>query len=362
MRETNRVQLSVIVAVHNAGDSLPVALAAIDGSDIGRDAFEIIVVDDASDDASASQASRYADAVIRLAGKAAGPAYARNRGAELARGTFIAFIDADVVVQPDTLRRMLAALHEEAHLDVVSARYDGAPAERGLVSVYWNLLLTYGDERHRSVGAYLVGGCLMMRRALFDATGTFDEWRFRTPCLEDVELGQRLTDRGSRIGTLPGLQVTHLRRTTARRLLRDVWERSELLARSLGYRRTRASAPNDIVFALNGATIPAVVMVAAVMLTAAAGPGELWIQKVAVALMIGAVTNLPACMYFSRRRGPLFAVLLLPLHMVAQATAVAALTVGWLLRDAIGDRIPDATMQAFAEVGVEMWPPVPKRS
>ena len=362
MVNANPIQLSVVVAVRNAGDALNAALTSIDGSDLPREIFEIIVVDDASDDASASLASRYADAVIRLAGKAAGPAYARNRGAELARGSFIAFVDADVVVRQDTLRRMLVALNGDNSLDVVSARYAGTPADRGLVSEYWNLLLTYGDERAPRSAAYLAGGCVMMRRALFDSTGMFDEWRFRAPYLEDVEFGQRLADRGSRVGTLPGLEVTHLRRTTARRMLHDVWQRSELLARSLGYRRTRASAPNDVVFALNGAAIPAVVMSAAVLLSAASGPGRHWSENLAVALIIAGLMNLPACIFFSRRRGPALALLLLPLHMIAQATAVAALTVGWLLRDTIGDRIPDATMQAFAEVGVEMWPPVPKRN
>lgn len=362
MLEQTPIQLSVIIAVRNAGDSLPTVLASIDASNIPRESFEIIVVDDASDDASASQASRHADAVIRLVGKAAGPAYARNRGAELARGTFIAFIDADVVVEPDTLRRMLDALDDDARLDLVSARYRTGDAEQGVVTRYWNLLLTYGEERHGRDGRPVVGGCVMMRRALFDSAGMFDEWRFRTPCLEDVELCQRLADRGCRMGTIPLLEVTHIRKTTARRVLRDVWERSELLARSLGYRRTRALAPNDVVFALNGAAIPAVVMVAAVMLTAAAGPGHDWMENIAVAFLIGAVMNLPACIYFWRRRSLGFALLVLPLHMLAQATAVAALTIGWLLRDTIGDRIPDATMQAFAEVGVEMWPPVPRRS
>lgn len=356
------LQLSVVIAARNAVDTLSAALHALHASDLARDQFEIIVVDDASDDATASQASRYADTVVRLGSKSAGPAYARNRGAELARGAFIAFVDSDVVVQPDTLRRMLGALTSEPQLDVVSARYSATRSGEGVVSQYWNLLVSYADARHQRRGACPITGCVMMRRALFESAGMFDEWRFRTPCLEDVEFAQRLGDHGNRISTLPQLEVAHLRKTTVRRVLRDVWERSELLARSLGYKRTRVSAPNDVVFALNGATIPAVAMLGAIVLTAAAAPAQYWMQKGAVALVIGAIANLPACVYFARQRGPAFALVVLPLHMAAQAAAVAALTVGWLLRDAIGDRIPDATMQAYAEVGVDMWPPVPRRS
>lgn len=359
---TNRIQLSVVVAARNAADTLSSALHAIHASDFAREQLEIIVVDDASDDESAAHASRYADTVVRLGSKPAGPAYARNRGAELARGAFIAFVDADVVVQADTLSRMLCALTREPQVDVVSARYGRAHGARGLASQYWNLLVSYADERQGPRGACPASGCIMMRRSLFESVGMFDEWRFRTPCLEDVDFAQRLADRGSRISTLPGLEVAHLRKTTMRRVLCDVWERSELLARSLGYKRTRASTPNDVVFALNGAAVPAVAMLGAMVLTAAAAPTHHWMQKAVAAFIIGVVANLPACIYFARHGGPAFALLVLPLHILAQGAAVAALTVGWLLRDTIGDRIPDATMQAFAEVGVDMWPPIPRRS
>jgi hypothetical protein len=49
------------------------------------------------------------------------------------------------------------------------------------------------------------------------------------------------------------------------------------------------------------------------------------------------------------------------MHVVIQAIAAVALCMGWLLRDTIGDRLPDATTQAFSEVGLEIWPPVPRR-
>jgi hypothetical protein len=38
-----------------------------------------------------------------------------------------------------------------------------------------------------------------------------------------------------------------------------------------------------------------------------------------------------------------------------------AVTVGWLLREVLGEPGPDATVEAFAEVGLKMWPPVPAK-
>ena len=101
--------LSVIVPVHDGAHVIPTSLDALCGSEFPRDSWELIVVDDASRDDTAAVAARYADAVIRIPGRPHGPAYARNRGAEVARGDVLVFIDADVVVHGDTLSRTRAA-------------------------------------------------------------------------------------------------------------------------------------------------------------------------------------------------------------------------------------------------------------
>jgi hypothetical protein len=38
-----------------------------------------------------------------------------------------------------------------------------------------------------------------------------------------------------------------------------------------------------------------------------------------------------------------------------------AVTVGWLLRELLGEPSPHPRVETFAEVGVKMWPPVPAR-
>jgi hypothetical protein len=47
--------------------------------------------------------------------------------------------------------------------------------------------------------------------------------------------------------------------------------------------------------------------------------------------------------------------------LFAQAVAGVALCAGWVLRDVFGDASPDATTQAYSEVGLETWPPVPRK-
>jgi glycosyltransferase involved in cell wall biosynthesis len=83
--------VSIIVPVHDGARTLPAALGAIAASDLPREMWELIVVDDASTDDTAMVSAQFADCVVRLPGRPHGPAYARNRGVEVSRGPIIAF-------------------------------------------------------------------------------------------------------------------------------------------------------------------------------------------------------------------------------------------------------------------------------
>ena len=234
--------LSVIVSVRDSGSTLGEALAAIRASDLPRTSYEIIVVDDASTDGSVAIAARYADTVVRLSGRGSGPGYARNRGVELARGEVVAFVDDDVAVRPDTLPRMLATLVERPDIDAVSASRDENAGAPNFVSQYWNLLLRFGEQRHSGRCAQFAAGCGAVRRSAFLLAGMYDEWRFATACLESVELGERLLGAGNGVLLSSELKVTHLKRWDLRSVGQEVWGRSALLARSLGYLRMRAAS------------------------------------------------------------------------------------------------------------------------
>ena len=105
-----RPYLSVVVPVKNGQSVLPTMLGNLARSELPRESWELIVIDDGSTDDSPAIASEYADLVIRLPGRSRGPGYARNRGVERARGECIVFLDADVVVRPDTLSRIAATM------------------------------------------------------------------------------------------------------------------------------------------------------------------------------------------------------------------------------------------------------------
>jgi glycosyltransferase involved in cell wall biosynthesis len=353
-------KLSVIVPSCDSASTMAQTLAAIRASQLPRADYELIVVDDASSDASATLAARQADTVIRLSGFPSGPAYARNRGADLARGEVLVFVDADIVVQPGTLPRMMAVFAEQPEVDAVSASHGDELPEANFVSQYWNLVLRFGEQRHEGRSACFATGCDAVRRDAFRAVGMYDEWRFHTACLEGVELGQRLKGAGHRIVGSPESTVRRSKRWTLGSVAREVWDRSILLSRSLGYQTTRESSPSEVVFTLSRALMPALGVVGTFMLAAAFLPRPHILEKAALALGVLVLTNLPLHRFCANARGIGFAILTAPVLIVTQSVAAVALCVGWMLRDSVGDRLPDATTRAYSEVGLETWPPVPR--
>ncbi|MGN6733530.1 MAG: glycosyltransferase family 2 protein, partial [Candidatus Binatia bacterium] len=85
--------ISVIVPVYNGASVLPLCLGAIAAADYGS--YECIVVDDGSTDGSETIAAEFSMPVrmVKIADGPRGPAYARNRGAEMATGEILFFVD-----------------------------------------------------------------------------------------------------------------------------------------------------------------------------------------------------------------------------------------------------------------------------
>ena len=97
----NSNSISVVIPAYNSAAQLARALDSVLAQT--RPAEEILVVDDGSTDATAEVARSYGDAVRLIAQANAGAAAARNAGIRAARGTWIAFLDADDEWLPDRL-------------------------------------------------------------------------------------------------------------------------------------------------------------------------------------------------------------------------------------------------------------------
>ncbi|MCA1576927.1 MAG: glycosyltransferase family 2 protein [Acidobacteria bacterium] len=116
MKETPLV--SVIIPVYNYDRYLAEAIESVLNQTYER--LEVIVVDDGSTDRSSEVAKSFADRGVRYCHQDhAGIGPARNRGAELAQGDFIAFLDADDRWPEQKLARQLAAFENDPALEMV---------------------------------------------------------------------------------------------------------------------------------------------------------------------------------------------------------------------------------------------------
>lgn len=354
--------LSVVVPSHQGASILPDTLQALRSSDLPPDRWELIVVDDASTDETSVAAARLADTVLRLPGRPHGPAYARNRGFEVSRGDVVVFIDADVRVHADTLRRFANVLECEPEISAVFGSYDAQPAAPGLVSQYRNLLHHYVHQQSAGEAETFWAGCGAIRAEVFRTTGMYDEWHFPAPQIEDIELGRRLRLGGHRIVLRPEIQATHLKRWSLRNVLT-----TDFVSRGVPWTRLiiqegPSAAGNTLNVRSAQKWCTALVGLGAIGLVVAVFVRSWW-PLLATAGSAGAVLgiNFGFYQFLRRQKGAGFALLALPLHLIYYVSAGLSAIIGWFAHALFGAPTPPADVAAFSEVGIETWPPIPSR-
>lgn len=104
--------ISIIIPVYNQAEHLDNCLASIKEQTYGN--YEIIVVNDGSKDDIKSVINKYRpifdSKLFYFNQKNRGAGAARNRGAESAKGKYLIFCDADIIMEPAMLELMLAML------------------------------------------------------------------------------------------------------------------------------------------------------------------------------------------------------------------------------------------------------------
>jgi glycosyltransferase involved in cell wall biosynthesis len=169
--------VSVVIAAFNAERTLAETLESI-AAQTFRD-IEVIVVDDGSTDRTAGIAAGFPQ-VICLRQPNRGPAAARNRGIAVARGRYVAFVDADDLWMPEKLERQVRYLdaHPEAGMVYSDAEVFDAASGKTLCRVSDKCRLYEGDVLERLfLKCFIPSPTPMVRRKVFEAVGSFDESR-----------------------------------------------------------------------------------------------------------------------------------------------------------------------------------------
>jgi glycosyltransferase involved in cell wall biosynthesis len=115
-------RFSVIIPAYNAKDTLARALDSVLAQ--SWPAFEIIVIDDGSIDATAAVAASYGEKIRYLRQDNAGVSAARNHGARIASGDWLAFLDADDWYYLDRLKWHGEWIVRDSSLDFLTGDYE----------------------------------------------------------------------------------------------------------------------------------------------------------------------------------------------------------------------------------------------
>lgn len=164
------MKASILVAIYNAGQTLPRCLDSL-LSQTHTD-LEIICIDDASTDRSASIVSDYASRDNRIVflrnATNQGPAVARNKGLEVATGDIIGFLDSDDWYAPDTVARLVKVFREHDDADCVLYRCIHVD-EEGREGDYQGISFDSmpGKEAFRESLTWNIHGVYAARKALF---------------------------------------------------------------------------------------------------------------------------------------------------------------------------------------------------
>lgn len=300
--------VSVIIPVHTSRGQLKVCLDALTASSFK--AYEIIVVDDASSDDSAEIARRKGAFAFSLPHQS-GPAAARNFGAQQARGKILLFLDSDVVVKPDTLKRVVEDFEKNPGIAAVFGSYDDDPAEHDFFSQYKNLQHHFVHQQSNTEAVTFWAGCGAIRREDFCQIGGFDQERYCEPAIEDIELGLRLKKMGYRIILDKALQVKHLKRWSFLSLLR-----TDIFARAIPWSKYMLES-QQLVKDLNLQTsdrISAGLVALFVMLLPFSVLEPSLLFLLASLLLIIVALNYKLYRFFFQKNGIIFALLAFPLH------------------------------------------------
>jgi GT2 family glycosyltransferase len=221
------MKLSVLIVTWNSAADIE---ACIDSINFGSE-FEVIVVDNASSDATRDKLGAYHHLKLVANGSNYGYAHANNQGIQLAAGEYVLLLNPDTKIELGTLDALASYLDAHPAVGAVAPRLvspDGATqfsirSFPTVSSLFWELIgfaylfprnpvfgrwkMKYFDYGHTAEVEQPMASCLMIRRAVLELLGGMDE---QFPIFyNDVDLSKRMAEAGWKTAYLPDAQVVH---------------------------------------------------------------------------------------------------------------------------------------------------------
>jgi len=210
--------VTVVVPVNNAQGQLPTLLEALARQTLSSASVQVVIVDDASTDgtATAARASGFAQ-VVRTPSQL-GSYGARNMGISVARASILAFTDGDCIPEPSWLEHGLRALAMSS-ADLLAGHVEmplgSKPPKAAVIDAALHMTQRAWVESH----GFGATANLFVRRGVFDRVGVFNGRIWRGG---DTEFCHRAVAAGFRLAYGPDAVILHEPRT-ARELARKAY-------------------------------------------------------------------------------------------------------------------------------------------
>lgn len=214
-------RISVIIPNRNGRKTIKKCLEAVFAS--RYDNFEVIVVDDASEDNSVEIIKRFPCKLIRLPG-GSGASNARNIGARSGRGEILFFTDSDCLLKRDTLDIVAGTFEEKGSNTVIGGTYTRIPHDKSFFSVFQSVFVNYSETKKAGDPDYVAAHAMALDAEIFSKSGGFPSGFL--PIIEDVEFSHRLRRAGHGLFINPDIEVRHIFGFSLLRSLRNAFRKT----------------------------------------------------------------------------------------------------------------------------------------
>lgn len=195
--------VSFVLATHNRCDVLQDTITAIAGCGLPRSAYEVIIVDNASRDATVALSTPRVDRLVKL--KKNVGSCAKAFGVDHAVGRYVVFLDDDSFPRSGSIERMVA-------------RFD---ADDRLAAAGFTIHLRDGGQECSALPGVFVGCGVGLRAEALREVGGLDPTFFMQA--EEYDLCFRLANAGWTVDVFDDLHVDHLKTSRARRCGRTTY-------------------------------------------------------------------------------------------------------------------------------------------
>lgn len=202
--------VSVIVPVAGPLAGLGACLDALECQTYPRARYEVIVVDNGAEQSCREMIADRAS-VLQIQESRPGSYAARNAGLRVARGTVLAFTDADCAPATDWIEHGVRRIQASPDCGLLAGRIEVVPrdpARPSLVELY-EVVLGFPQQSYVANGRFGATANLFTRREVMDAVGPFDP---RLPSSGDLDWGRRVHEAGYRLAYADEVRVSHTAR------------------------------------------------------------------------------------------------------------------------------------------------------